>query len=173
MALLLGRFSSGEDDIRQFSKAFATFQDAIDPTTVHATALAEAQTAIDANDYKFVLRLFNKKELSKNLGRFFGITKGNYVDKVREMAKRGLGDVPAHLKTYLPDIDILLCLTVSGLIQNIVRDLGLRTVGDLCSLRICCSLRALILASANLLALSDLAVFSKAFSACSITTATH
>ena len=105
VALMLGRFSSGEEDILQFAGAFATFQSAIDPTAVYAAALAEAQAAIVANDYKLVLRLFNKKELPKTVGRFFGITKGSHVDKVMEMAKRGLGDVAVHLKTYLPNIE--------------------------------------------------------------------
>jgi Protein of unknown function (DUF4435)/AAA domain, putative AbiEii toxin, Type IV TA system len=105
VALMLGRFSSSGKNIVEFSEAFVSFRSEIEPSNVYATALAEAQAAIDANDYKLVLRLFNKKELSKNLGRFFGLTKGSYVDKVKEMAKRGLGNVPTHLKAYLPSIE--------------------------------------------------------------------
>ena len=105
VTLMLGRFGSGGVGIVQYAKAFADFQSAIDPTAVHSAALAEANAALAASDYKLVLRMFNKKELSKDLGRFFGITKGSYVDKVREMAKRDLGDVPRHIKTFLPDIE--------------------------------------------------------------------
>ena len=108
VALMLGRFSSEEKDILRFALAFAAFQTAIDPTVVHAAAIAEAQAALVANDYKTVLQLFNKKDLSKNLGRFFGMTAGGYVDKVKEMAKRGLGNVPTHLRAYLPNIEHLL-----------------------------------------------------------------
>jgi hypothetical protein len=105
VALMLGRFSSGETDISRYATAFSTFRNAIDPVAVHSAARTEGQEAIAQNNYKLVLRLFNKKELSKNLGRFFGITKGSYVDKVKEMAKRGVGDVPQILRGYLPDLD--------------------------------------------------------------------
>ena len=108
VALMLGRFSSGEKNIHQYAEALVDFQNAIDPTKIHADALAEARAALGAKDYKLVLQLFNKKDLVNNLGRFFGITKGTYVDKVKEMAKRGLGDVPLHLKIYLPDLESLL-----------------------------------------------------------------
>ncbi len=105
VSLMLGRFSSGEEDILQYIRAFTAFQSDIDPAAIHSAALAEAQAAITTNDYKLVLRLFNKKDLSKNLGRFFGMTKGSYVEKVKEMGKRGLGDVSAHLRAYLPNIE--------------------------------------------------------------------
>lgn len=105
VALMLGRFSSCETDINRYATAFSAFRDEIDPVAVHSAAMVEGQTAITENNYELVLRLFNKKDLSKNLGRFFGITKGSYVDKVKEMAKRGVGDVPRILKSYLPDLE--------------------------------------------------------------------
>lgn len=105
VALMLGRFSSGERDINQYATELSTFQSSIDPLQVYAAALAEAQAALATDDYKLVLRLFNKKEISKELGRFFGIAKGNYVEKVKEMARRGMGDVPLLLKPYVPNIE--------------------------------------------------------------------
>lgn len=108
VSLMLGRFSSEHKDIAAYAGEFAAFQQRIDPHVVYLAALSEAQIALTARDYKTVLRLFNKKELSKNLGRFFGITKGSYVEKVTEMNKRGLGDVPLHLMSYLPDIEGML-----------------------------------------------------------------
>lgn len=102
---MLGRFSSGETDINRYATAFFAFREEIDPLAVYSAAMAEGQAAITDSNYELVLRLFNKKDLSKNLGRFFGITKGSYVDKVREMAKRGVGDVARILKGYLPDLD--------------------------------------------------------------------
>jgi len=105
VALMLGRFSSGVEDIAGYATEFGAFQSSIDPTTIHAEAMTEARAAISANDYRHVLRLFNKKDLSKNLGRFFEITKGSYAEKVEEMGKRGLGDMPKHLRAYLPNIE--------------------------------------------------------------------
>lgn len=104
VTLMLGRFSSNGGDINQFANALSTFNSSIDPHLVHAAALAEAQAAIDAEAYELVLQMFNKKELSKHLGRFLGISKGTYVDKVMEMAKRGIGDVSTHFGAYLPRI---------------------------------------------------------------------
>lgn len=108
VSLMLGRFSSDHKEITAYACAFEAFQQRIDPHSVYNMALSEAQTALSARDYKTVLRLFNKKDLSKNLGRFFEITKGSYVEKVTEMNKRGVGDIPLHLRAYLPDIEGML-----------------------------------------------------------------
>lgn len=108
ISLILGRFSSPTKEIEEYANDFAEFQKGIDPSKIHAAALAEAKAAIEANDYKIVLRLFNKKEIAKNLGRFFDIKSGGYTDKVKEMAKRNIGDVPSHLRKYLPNFENLL-----------------------------------------------------------------
>jgi hypothetical protein len=108
VSLELGRLSSCSSDIAHFSQEFKVFQDRIYPESIYAAALAEAQAAISAGDYSLALRLFNKKDLTKNLSRFFGITRGTYVEKVLEMAKRNLGCVPQHLQNYLPDINACL-----------------------------------------------------------------
>lgn len=105
VSLMLGRFSSQDQDIIQYAAEFSTFQTTINPTAVHASALAEAQAALEAGNYQLVLRIFNKKELSKDLGRFFGIMKGTYIDKVKEMAKRDLGNISQHIRAFLPDIE--------------------------------------------------------------------
>lgn len=105
VSLQMGRFSSTEEDINQYSRDFNNFHATIDPQSIHSAALEEAKAAIRAKDYQLVLRLFNKKDLPKNLGRFFGITRGSYVEKVLEMAKRDLGNVPLLLRNYLPAIE--------------------------------------------------------------------
>ncbi|MBX3626378.1 MAG: AAA family ATPase [Rhizobacter sp.] len=104
VALALGRFSSAEIDIDQYSAEFEKFQKQIDPKAIHAAALRDAQEAAASGDFILILKMFNKKDLTVNLGRFFEMKKGSYVEKVQEMAKRELGQIPLHLRAFLPDL---------------------------------------------------------------------
>jgi hypothetical protein len=104
VGLEIGRFSSGEPAIDQFSAQLRSHMGSIDPQAIYDAALAEANGFLASADYESILRVFNKKDLVTNLGRFFDIKKGTYIEKVGEMAKRGIGDVPAHLMKFLPDV---------------------------------------------------------------------
>ena len=105
IALMLGRFSADDKEISKYSTECANYLRSINPSLVYESVLAEAQAALDSGDYEKVLRIFNKKDVLHNIKRFFGITQGNYAEKVMEMAKRNLGDVPKNLALYLPVIE--------------------------------------------------------------------
>ena len=102
--LSIGRFSSTEPTIDKFSTALDAFLSGIDPKAIYDRALADATGMSKAADYEGVLRIFNKKDLVTGVDRFFGIGKGTYVEKVREMAKRGIGSIRLHMLAYLPDM---------------------------------------------------------------------
>jgi hypothetical protein len=104
VGLEIGRFSSGEPTIDQFSAQLRSHMGSIDPKAIYDAALAEANGFLASADYESILRVFNRKDLVTNVGRFFDIKKGTYIDKVGEMAKRGIGDIPAHLMKFLPDV---------------------------------------------------------------------
>jgi ABC-type dipeptide/oligopeptide/nickel transport system ATPase component len=105
VALQLGRFSSQNNSIEEYSNELKTFTNTIDACDIYSAALNEAKALIDENDYDAILKIFNKKDLISGVDRFFDIKKPTtYVGKVHEMAKRGLGDVPTKLLDYLPDL---------------------------------------------------------------------
>jgi ABC-type dipeptide/oligopeptide/nickel transport system ATPase component len=104
VALQLGRFSSQKNAIDGYAEDLETFLNGVDAREIYSTAVAEATTLINARNYDAILKIFNNKDLVSSVDRFFDIRKPTtYVGKVQEMAKRGLGEVPTKLMTYLPD----------------------------------------------------------------------
>lgn len=112
VGLGMGRFSSSEFTIEQYSAELHRYLSGIDAKAIHAAALKAATDIAQSDDYESVLRVFNKKDLVKGIDRFFEIKKSTYVEKVKEMAKRGIGDVPVHLLKFLPDLVAKLPLKV-------------------------------------------------------------
>jgi hypothetical protein len=106
VGLGLGRFSSEEVAIEDYTAELQVHLSSIDPKSIYDAALAEANGLLTSGDYDGVLRVFNKKDLIKGADRFFRIKKATYVEKVREMAKRDIGGVPALLMEYLPKLPI-------------------------------------------------------------------
>lgn len=105
IALILGRFSVDDKDISKYSTECANYLGSINPSLIYESVLIEARSALDSGDYEKVLRIFNKKDVLNKVKRFFGITQGTYAEKVMEMAKRNLGDVPKNLALYMPVIE--------------------------------------------------------------------
>ena len=104
VGLGMGRFSASELDIEQYSAKLQSYLNNIDAKAIHAAALKSATELSESGNYEGILRVFNKKDLGKGLDRFFEIKKSTYVEKVREMAKRDIGNVPAHFLDFLPDL---------------------------------------------------------------------
>ena len=104
VGLGMGRFSSGEFDIDEYSAELENYLNNIDAKAIHAIAINEATELAESEDYEGILRVFNKKDLIKGLDRFFEIRKSTYVEKVKEMAKRDRGNVPAHFLQFLPNL---------------------------------------------------------------------
>ena len=104
LALQLGRFSSNKLNIADVASDLSSHLQAIDVTAIHAGFSKEIADICTAKDYGEVLRWFNKKDLVKGIDRFFQIANGTYIEKVREMAKQGKGDISKHLLEYLPDM---------------------------------------------------------------------
>jgi hypothetical protein len=104
VSLALGRFSSPSTGIEEYAKEFDHFVKSIDPKAIYDAALKEAERLIAEKDYERILRVFNQKSLVETVDRFFDLKKpSTYLDKVKLMAKQGVGDVPGKLKAYLPD----------------------------------------------------------------------
>jgi hypothetical protein len=108
VTLTLGQFSSSSDNVEAFDSDFREHLDTIDCKVLYNEALTEAQAMIDASDYLGILRVFNNKGIAESIAHLLELRQGTYIQKIREMSKRGLGDVPRHLRTYLPDLDSLL-----------------------------------------------------------------
>jgi AAA domain, putative AbiEii toxin, Type IV TA system/Protein of unknown function (DUF4435) len=100
----MGRFSSSEVTIEQYSMELQNYLTSINAVTIHNAALAAANDICISGDYEKILCVFNKKDLAKNINRFFDITKSTYIEKVKEMAKRGIGNIPTHFLKFLPDL---------------------------------------------------------------------
>lgn len=56
----------------------------------------------ESNDYKLVLRTFNKKELSKSIGHFLGLQDKEYCNTVLGMMINGSIDAEETLGQYMP-----------------------------------------------------------------------
>jgi hypothetical protein len=104
VSLGLNRFSSDSATIDEYTSGLHAYLAAIDAGAAYNSALATAQALVQSKDYEGVLRVFNQKNLVDGLGRFFGIRNDMYVQKVEEMAMRGVGNIPAHLLAFLPDM---------------------------------------------------------------------
>lgn len=108
ITLTLGQYSSGKGDIDSYCTDLKAHLDKIDANSYYAEALTEARGLIDSADYQGILRVFNKKGIADQIAHLFEIRRGTYVEKVREMSKRGIGNVPGCIRAYLPDLDSLL-----------------------------------------------------------------
>jgi len=108
VALSLGQFSSGADAITTYIADLELHLNGIEPRSLYEEALKQAQDMVAANDYRGILQVFNKKGIADQIAHLLDIRRGTYVEKVREMSKRAVGDVPRHLRLYLPDLDALL-----------------------------------------------------------------
>lgn len=104
--LKLGQFGSKDASIEAYSTAFRNHVDRIDAQKIYESTLAEANRLIATNDYDGIIKVFNKKDLTKNITRFFNIKGGTYIDKVQEMTKRDLGGIPSHFIEFLPKIHL-------------------------------------------------------------------
>ncbi|MDS9874481.1 AAA family ATPase [Pseudomonas protegens] len=113
VTLALGRFSSNAKSVSLYSSDFKTHVDKIDAKLIYDEAIQEAQYLIDTRDYRGILRVFNRKGISEQIAHLFEVRRGTYIEKVRELSKRGLGDIPGHLRRYLPDLDLYLDNPVS------------------------------------------------------------
>lgn len=110
VALFLGRFSSSAEAVTPYVAHLELHLNGIDAKGLYEEALQQAQDLVTASDYRGILKVFNKKGIADQIAHLLDIRRGTYVEKVREMSKRGVGDVPRHLRLYLPDLDVLLNL---------------------------------------------------------------
>lgn len=61
------------------------------------------QKALDDNDYKQIIKTFNKKEIAKSIGHFFGLNDNAYCQMVIDLLKTDKkGDIVTALLPYMP-----------------------------------------------------------------------
>lgn len=104
VALAIGQFSSTQSEIGAYADELRASMAQVDARAIHEAADSEANAVLASGDYESVLRIFNKKALAKNVDRFFDIKKSTYIEKVREMAKREINDIPSCFMEFLPDL---------------------------------------------------------------------
>lgn len=104
VALGMGRFSSNESSIDAYVAELRSYLGQIDAKRIYEDTFEEAQNLIKSKDYDEIIRIFNKKDLTKKIARFFNFRKVTYIENVKEMAKRGLGDIPTSFLVFLPDL---------------------------------------------------------------------
>jgi energy-coupling factor transporter ATP-binding protein EcfA2 len=73
-------------------------------STVQCKITEKYQTVYNNRDYNEILKLFNEKELAKNVGKFFGCKNDEYCPLVIRLASGGKADEFRNaLKPYLPN----------------------------------------------------------------------
>ncbi|MDU6410899.1 MAG: DUF4435 domain-containing protein [Yersiniaceae bacterium] len=106
LALLLGSYSSNSNDINVFESDFLQYISEIDIPTLYNEAVTYGQQQIESGNYIEILRIYNKKDLIRNISHLFSIKgeNGNYLDKVRQMNKLGRCNIGAVLTEYVPTL---------------------------------------------------------------------
>lgn len=103
VGLMLGRFGPGLTSASDYKIAFKSHIDAIDPEKIYSEALSNAELLVTNCDYIGILGVFNKKSLVESIDRFFDMKKpSSYKDRVLQMCRKRIGDVPSVLRTNLP-----------------------------------------------------------------------
>lgn len=106
LALSLGSFSSTDNDINVLERSFSDYISNIDIPTLYCEALTYGRQQIESKNYIEILKIYNKKDLVKNISHLFSIKgeNGNYLDKVRQMNKLGRCNIGAVLSQYVPTL---------------------------------------------------------------------
>lgn len=106
LALSLGSFSSNSSAINVLESELSEYIAKIDPSTLYNEALAYGRKQIEISNYIEILKIYNKKDLVKNISHLFSIKgeDGNYLEKVRQMNKLGRCDVGLVLAKYVPSL---------------------------------------------------------------------
>jgi len=78
------------------------------PSTISYDAIKTEQEqkfkeALESTDYKRILAVFNRKELVKSVGHFFGIVNQDYCDYIiRQLHSNNAKTIINAIKPYLP-----------------------------------------------------------------------
>lgn len=103
VGLMLGRFGANLNSASDYKVAFKSHIDTIDPEQIYSEALSNAELLVANGDYIGILGVFNKKSLVDNIDRFFDIKKpSSYKDRVLQMCRKRIGNVPSVLRENLP-----------------------------------------------------------------------
>lgn len=106
ISLLLGSFSSKAKTLTDFEFALHEFTNQMNAELFYNDAIHHGNEIIANKDYTEVLRVYNKKDLTKKINHLFSL-KGqdaNYVEKVRQMNKMGVCNIGSILSKYIPTL---------------------------------------------------------------------
>lgn len=103
--LEMGRFSSKDATLEQYTEALVSFISAIDAKLIHDAVMSAATEIFESKKYESILRVFNKKDLALSMGRHFGIQNKAYVEKVKLLGKTKSADLQTLFLKFLPNLE--------------------------------------------------------------------
>ncbi len=102
ITLSLGRFSASASSPNELASSFSDFTANIDIQSIYNTHLDQAKSLLQNHEYTEILKTFNHKGLAKRVTGIFGLTKPNYLERARNMARKGDIELINALALYLP-----------------------------------------------------------------------
>ncbi|WP_455915564.1 DUF4435 domain-containing protein [Pantoea agglomerans] len=102
-----GRFSSNATNITMLQSNYQEHSNNLNPELVFQNALHEAQGLINNRNYTEILKVYNKKDLLNSISHLFDVKgpQSTYLEKLREMNKRGLINIGSMLSEYIPALN--------------------------------------------------------------------
>lgn len=98
----LNCFDASARGVLAISSALQQLTQGIDISSLYAQFEGEFQTVINSNDYRGLLRLYNRKSLPNQIGNALGLKAGELVELVVRLARTDeRGAVVAAIKPYL------------------------------------------------------------------------
>lgn len=91
--------------LNDVKSAFDQAIDDLDVETIKAEIENKFNSLKSQGSYSDILKIFNEKSVSKEVGHFFGITDNDYRDNILRQLNAGKQDFIESVKKYLPDSD--------------------------------------------------------------------
>jgi hypothetical protein len=107
VSLALGRFGNVDLTVQELESNFATLIAGIDIKKIYAKYIAESNEILVAQNYREILKVFNKKDLLDRVTGFFGLTKPTYLDRARKLTRKRDERIVQALALYLPNLSNL------------------------------------------------------------------
>jgi len=104
VTLHFGRFSSEANDSQEFETDYFDHVKKLQIKTIIEDVKKEAHELIDNRNYTEILKVYNKKDLLGSINFIFDVKGPNstYLEKLREMNRRGIINIGSELINYLP-----------------------------------------------------------------------
>lgn len=106
VSLHFGRFSSEASSSEKFEADYLTHVSMLQIKNIIEDAKKEAIELIDNRKYTEILKVYNKKDLLNSINFLFDVKGPNstYLEKLREMNRRGIINIGNELINYLPEL---------------------------------------------------------------------